>query len=158
MIDFAKKWISDHRSFVNYFLISCFVTVLDIALSFGVEKGLTATSVAADKAALIGNAVGVITGFIVQYFLCTKKVYAGSSLRTMVIFFLTWLLGLALAEGIIYVVRTLIFHDAEGMLYFLIGKGFSIVIPFFITYFIRKMLIPARETADNTTEEAENRE
>ena len=92
-----------------------------------------------------------------QYFLCTKKVYAGSSFRTMVIFFLTWLLGLGLAEGIIYVVRTLIFHDAEGMLYFLIGKGFSIVIPFFVTYFIRKMLIPARNT-ETTTEEEENHE
>ena len=158
MIEFAKKWIAVHKGFVNYFLISCFVTVLDIALSFGVEKGLSAASVAADKAALIGNAVGVITGFIVQYFLCTKKVYAGSSLRTMVIFFLTWLLGLALAEGIIYVIRTLVFHDAEGMLYFLIGKGFSIVIPFFITYFIRKMLIPARETETNKAEEAESHE
>ncbi len=153
MISTAKKWISEHKGFVNYFLISCFVTVLDIAVSFGLEKCLVAFfEVDASKAALAGNAVGVVTGFIVQYFLCTKKVYAGSNAKTLVIFFLTWLLSLGLAEGIIYVVRTLIFKDAEGIIYFIIGKAFSIIIPFFFTYFLRKALIPSKSDDINNEE------
>lgn len=145
MIGILKKWINEHKSFVNYFLISCFVTVLDIAVSFGLEKCLIMLfEVDASKAALAGNAAGVVTGFIVQYFLCTKKVYAGSNAKTLIIFFFTWLLSLGLAEGIIYVVRTLIFKDAEGIICFLIGKAFSIIIPFFFTYFLRKMLIPQK--------------
>ena len=163
MIAFAKEWISKHKGFVNYFLISCFVTVLDVIVSFGLEKCLiTLFSVDASKAALAGNATGVITGFIVQYFLCTRRVYVGSSAKTLIIFFLTWLLSLGFAEGIIYVVRTLIFHDAEGMIYFLVGKAFSIVLPFFLTYFLRKALIPSREEPkepqedDTDKEETEN--
>jgi hypothetical protein len=150
MIETAKKWINEHKGFVNYFLISCFVTVLDIAVSFGLEKCLVLFFEAdASKAALAGNAAGVITGFIVQYFLCTKKVYAGSNAKTLIIFFLTWLLSLGLAEGIIYVVRTLIFKDADGVVYFLVGKAFSIVIPFFFTYFLRKALIPSKPDEKN---------
>ena len=145
MVQFIKTWINDHKGFVNYFLISCFVTLLDIAVSFVTEKGLTAASVDPSKASLAGNALGIIVGFIVQYFLCTKKVYAGSSARTLIIFFLTWAIGFAFAEGIIYVIRTLIFHDAEGILYFLIAKFFSIALPFFLTYFLRKILIPAKD-------------
>ena len=141
----VKKWISEHRSFVNYFLISCFVTVLDVIVSFGLEKCLVLLfEVEASKAALAGNAAGVITGFIIQYFLCTKKVYAGSNAKTLIIFFLTWLLSLGLAEGIIYSVRTLIFKNAEGVIYFLVGKALSIIIPFFFTYFLRKALIPQK--------------
>ena len=125
-------------------MISCFITVLDIVVSFCVEKGISAGFPDFTGAALIGNAAGVITGFIAQYILCIRKIYAGSNLRTMVIFFLTWLLNIGIAEGIIYVVRSLIFHNADGMIYFLVGKGVSIVIPFFITYFLRKKLIPEK--------------
>lgn len=139
-----KSWIREHHNFVIYFTISCFITVLDVFVSFVVEKGISVGFPAFTGAALIGNAAGVITGFIVQYILCTRKIYAGSNLRTMMIFFLTWLLNIGIAEGIIYVVRSLIFHNADGMIYFLVGKGVSIIIPFFITYFLRKKLIPEK--------------
>ena len=144
MIDFLKTWTKEHKSFVNYFLISCFVTILDVLVSLLSEKSIS-LFLDNTKSALIGNAAGIIVGFTVQYFLCTKKVYAGSSIRTLIIFFLTWALGFGMAEGIIYVVRTLIFHDAENMIYFLTAKAFSIAIPFFITYFLRKAFIPERE-------------
>lgn len=144
MIDYVKNWTKKHKGFVNYFLISCFVTILDVLTSLITEKSLS-LFLNNTKSALIGNAAGVIIGFTVQYFLCTKKVYAGSSAKTLLIFFVTWVLSLGVAEGIIYVIRTLIFHDAEEIIYFLVAKAFSIVIPFFITYFIRKALIPQRE-------------
>ena len=143
LTDFAENWLKEHRNFVAYFLICCFVTVLDIVVSLVVEK-LLLMACAPSTAALVGNATGVVAGFIVQYILCTKKVYAGSSWRTLIIFFVTWLIGLAFAELIIYVTRTLIFHDAEGLIYFLIGKFFSIALPFFLTYYLRKITIPAR--------------
>lgn len=127
-----KNWINEHRAFVNYFFISCFVTIIDVVVSRVCEA--FTVSVAA-------NTIGVVVGFVIQYFLCTKKVYEGSSMWTLLIFFATWLVGLALADLIIYVVRVLIFGNADGILYFLVGKFFSIAIPFFVTYFIRKKLI-----------------
>lgn len=130
-----KKWIKEHRAFSNYFMISCFVTIIDILLSRVCELFTVA---------VVANTIGVVVGFIIQYFLCTKKVYAGSSVRTLIIFFVTWLLGLGLADLIIYVVRVLIFNDDNGFGYFLIAKFFSIAVPFFVTYFIRKKFIPEK--------------
>ena len=131
-----KQWIKAHRSFVIYFLISVFVTLVDIVVSRVSERFVDI---------VIANTIGVVTGFVIQYFLCTRKIYAGSSVKTAVIFFVTWLFGLGLANLIVYVVRVLIFHNSEGIIYYLIGKGASIVIPFFILYFIRKKLIPAKK-------------
>lgn len=135
MVSKIKQWIKTHKAFVTYFLISVFVTVVDIVLSRVCERFVDI---------IIANTIGVVTGFVIQYILCTRKIYAGSSVRTAVIFFLTWLFGLGLANLIVYVVRVLIFSNREGLIYYLIGKGASIAIPFFILYFIRKKLIPAK--------------
>ena len=136
MISKINQWIKAHRSFVIYFLISVFVTLVDIVVSRVSERFVDV---------VIANTIGVVTGFVIQYFLCTRKVYAGSSVKTAVIFFLTWLFGLGLANLIVYIVRIKIFDNREGLIYYLIGKGASIVIPFFILYFIRKKLIPAKK-------------
>ena len=136
MTDKINQWIKAHRSFVIYFLISVFVTLVDIVVSRFSERFVDV---------VIANTIGVVTGFIIQYFLCTRKVYAGSSIKTAIIFFVTWLLGLGLANLIVYVVRVLIFENRDGIIYYLIGKGASIAIPFFVLYFIRKKLIPAKK-------------
>ena len=137
MTDKINQWIKAHRSFVIYFLISVFVTLVDIVVSRISERFVDV---------VIANTIGVVTGFIIQYFLCTRKVYAGSSIKTAIIFFVTWLFGLGLANLIVYVVRVLIFENRDGIIYYLIGKGASIAIPFFVLYFIRKKLIPAKKS------------
>ena len=144
----SRQWLKNHYYFCAYLSICLFVMVLDIVVSFLCEK-LCLHFTDVSKAALIGNAVGVFTGFVVQYILCTKKVYEGSSGRTLLIFFATWVVGLLFAEGIVYVVRTLIFHDAEGIIYFLIAKFFSVVFPFFLTYYLRKITLPPKKLQDN---------
>ena len=147
-----KQWFHDHYHFSVYFCICVFVMVLDIVVSFLVEK-LCLFFTDVSLSALIGNAVGVFVGFVVQYVLCTKKVYAGSSGRTLAIFFATWVIGLLFTEAIVYVVRTLIFKNAEGMFYFLVAKFFSVVFPFFLTYFIRKVLLPPRILEESNSNE-----
>ena len=135
MISKIKEWIKAHRSFVIYFTISVFVTLVDIVVSRVCERFVDV---------VIANTIGVVTGFIIQYFLCTRKIYTGS-VKSAIIFFVTWLFGLGLANLIVYVVRVLIFENREGFIYYLIGKGASIAIPFFVLYFIRKKLMPAKK-------------
>ena len=125
-----------HKAFIWYFSISVIATVVDVVVSRLSERIFPI---------VIANTMGVVAGFILQYFLCTAKVYAGSSKRTALIFLVTWFGALLLADGIVYVVREVIFDNRDGLCYYLIGKGCSIAIPFFITYFIRKKLIPAKE-------------
>ena len=64
------------------------------------------------------------------------------------------MLALGLADLIVYVVREKIFSGNDGMIPFLVAKGASIVIPFFITYFVRKALIPVG--SDKNKEEQVN--
>lgn len=146
-MDHLKNLVKSHRYFIVYFLISVFITILDVITSFSLENLLRTYFPDFSGAALTGNAVGVIVGFVVQYILCTRKIYAGSSLKTIVIFFLTWILNIGMAEGIIYFIRTIVFQNKDGVLYFLTGKCVSIVIPFFITYFLRKRFIPTKKQA-----------
>lgn len=133
MSEGIKKFITERKTFITYLLISVFVTVIDVILSRICEIWFEE---------VIANTIGVVVGFIIQYILCSHKVYRSKTIKTLVIFFVTWLLALGLADLIVYVVREKIFSGNDGMIPFLVAKGASIVIPFFITYFVRKALIP----------------
>lgn len=125
-------WIQQHRAFSNYFLISLSLLFFDVICSRFCENFVGVVE---------ANTISLVLGFIIQYFLCAKKVYHNNDVRTAVIFFLTWLLALGMADSIVYIFRVMIFDNRTEFLYFLIAKGFSIVIPFFFIYFLRKRLI-----------------
>ena len=125
-------WIQQHRAFSNYFLISLSLLFFDVICSRFCENFVGVVE---------ANTISLVLGFIIQYFLCAKKVYHTNDVRTAVIFFLTWLLALVMADSIIYIFRVIIFDNRTEFLYFLVAKGFSIVIPFFFIYFLRKRLI-----------------
>lgn len=120
------------KAFCNYLLISVTVTFADVLISYLMEF-------AVDKIA--ANTTGMIGGFILQYFLTAKHVYNYKNLRSFLLFLATFLLGLVLANGIVYVSRVYLFQDQDTFLAFLVSKGLSIVFPFFVTYFLRKKLI-----------------
>ena len=127
-----KKQYFSHKSFYLYLAISIFVTVLDMTASRISEKFVDI---------IIANSIGIITGFIIQYFLTSKHVYNSKSIKTFVKFLLTFFFGFILANSIIYICRVLIFGGSENFFAFIVSKGFSIIIPFFIIYFIRKYWI-----------------
>ena len=133
MIGIIKKQVIAHKSFLWYTGISVFVTGIDVMVSRLSELLL--------HHAVIANTIGVVTGFIIQYFLTSRKVYNSRNMRTFVIFLLTFLLGLVLANLIVFVSRGYLFHGSDGALAFLVSKGLSIVLPFFVMYFIRKKLL-----------------
>lgn len=117
---------------IRYGAISVFVTVIDIFVS---RLGENYTNM------IIANTIGVVTGFVIQFFLTAKYVFRSKGIYAFNVFLGTFLFGLFLANGIVYVVRVLAFESQDSLLIFFIGKFFSIVIPFFITYIIRKKLL-----------------
>jgi len=124
--------IKKHEDFIKYLLISGFVTILDIVTSWGCEFLLPI---------LIANSIGIITGFVVQYFMTTKYVYNKKNIKVFLKFFITFIIGFILANLIVYICREFIFDGKNNTLAFLISKGLSIVIPFFVMYYIRKIWI-----------------
>lgn len=134
IIEFTKRQIKEHEKFLIYISISAFVTIIDVLISrvgeFFVDR-------------LIANTLGVVTGFIIEYCLASKRVYNSKNMRTLIIYIFTFFMGLAMANGIVYVCREFLFHNSDSFISFLISKGFSVVIPFFFMYFLRKWLIIA---------------
>lgn len=128
----SKTLYCRFRSFLRYGMISVFVTIIDVLVS-------RVSEITFDP--VVANTIGVIVGFIIQYFLTAQHVYNNKDLRTFIVFLLTFFIGLILANVIVFFSRNFLFVDMETNLAFLISKGFSIVVPFFITYFIRKKFI-----------------
>ena len=131
-MQFIRKMLQDHKGFIIYLLISCFVTVVDVGLSFSLEN-LIGT--------FFANAIGVVTGFILQYILMSRKVFNRSDMRAFIVFILTFIAGLILAQAIVVGSRRWLFHGQDTILAFIVSKGLSIVIPFFFMYFTRKKLL-----------------
>lgn len=134
--EYLKTQMRLHKSFLLYGIISVFVTLVDVATCRICE--IRISSVAA-------NTVGVVTGFIIQYFLTARHVYNKNNIKSFIVFLWTFLIGLIVANTIVYVFRTFIFNGADSNLAFLTSKGFSIVLPFFLMYFLRKKFMPVAD-------------
>jgi len=132
VIEKIKNIFSGAGQLSRYMVISVSVTVVDVIISYCLEWVMLPNA---------ASAIGTVTGFIIQYFLVTKHVFAGRTKRAMLIFFLTFLLGLALAQAIIYFFRQWVFVGNDSTIVFLVSKGMSMVIPFFVTYALRKKLM-----------------
>ncbi len=128
-------FIRNHKAFIAYGLISVFVTVIDIVVCRFCEQFTTP---------VIANTIGVIVGFIIQYFLTARHVYNTKSMKSFLLFFFTFLLNLLMANVIVFVSRTYLFDNSASNTAFLISKAASIVFPFFITYYLRKNVMPSR--------------
>ncbi len=131
-----KNLIIDHKAFLMYGIISVFVTIVDVVVCRLCEHFLSP---------VVANTIGVVTGFIIQYFLAARHVYNTKSMKSFIIFLATFFLNLLMANGIVYVCRSIIFDNSTDNISFLVSKAASIVFPFFITYFIRKKLMPSEE-------------
>lgn len=140
-----KTMLVEHKSFLAYGVISVAVTVVDVIVSRLSESlfGMIISSVS--TVPVIANATGVITGFIIQYFLTAKFVYNTKSTKSFVVFLATFFLNLLFATAIVFAFRTILFDNSDSMIAFLISKGVSIVLPFFVTYFIRKKIMPTEK-------------
>lgn len=137
--EFLKEQIRLHKAFLLYGIISVFVTLVDISVCRISEIWLE--SVAA-------NTIGVITGFIIQYFLTARHVYNKNNLKSFIVFLWTFFVGLVFANSIVYIFRTFVFVGSDSGIAFMISKGFSIVLPFFLMYFLRKKLMPPSDGSE----------
>jgi len=119
---------------ILYMLISTLVAVIDTTIVWVMYKLLHIDLVAS-------NTTGVVTGFIIHYRLSSKSVFKTShSISGFIIYFGTFLLGLACADWLIYFGETKLFDSLNEHISFLLSKGVSVLLPFFVLYFIRKFL------------------
>lgn len=131
-----KLWqkYKEAPKFVIYFLNSCFVTGLDVICVWILYR-LCGINV------VVANTIGVLLGFVIDYILSAKFVFkTAEGTLGFVVYFVTFLLGLVLGDVTIYQGETALFLWVPEQYRFLFSKGLSIILPFFVMYFLRKIL------------------
>lgn len=89
----------------------------------------------------IANTAGVVTGFFLSYFLSLKTVFdTQHGIGAFAIYGSTSIIGLILANYLITTTYAFSIAYFPKWFAFLLSKGVSIVLPFFVMYFMRKYL------------------
>lgn len=130
-----------------YLLNSVLVCIIDTAIVWLLYRMMSVNIVTA-------NTVGVVSGFFIHYLLSSKSVFRTDfGLKGFTVYFTTFLLGLIFADWLIYLGENIIFPELGNDIRFLLSKGISIILPFFVLYFIRKFLFHMLNLKDtrNTT-------
>lgn len=144
-----KKKISDLLviPMIRYMINSIFVSIIDVFIVWLLYRGIHINLVTA-------NSVGVITGFIIHYSISSKSVFQtklGPS--GFAVYFGTFLLGLALADWLIFTGERYFFLNINKNLSFLLNKGISVLLPFFILYYLRRYLFNMLNTKVTNSKE-----
>ena len=124
----------------KYFLISCLASIVDLGISnylYQIEQ----------VNYLIACNLGIAMGFLFQYFIGMKYVFkGGSQSKSFLIYLGTFAIGLLMASTTMWISYNIL------NLSFLYSKLMSMLVPFFITYFVRKALLGARNGETNKYE------
>ncbi len=128
-----KQLFKRFSTLFRYGINSVVTTVVDTAIVWILVK-MGISIVAA-------NTTGVIVGFLLGYVLTAAYVFqAAKGKMGFVIYFGTFLIGLVLADYLIWLGNTRLFTAFSESVNFLLSKGLSIVVPFFVMYFLRKIM------------------
>lgn len=128
------KGISQQKPFVKYLVYSGIVTVIDSILVWILMTYLNINLVYA-------NTIGVILGFFIHYALASKSIFnANYGWIGFLIYGGTFIIGLFLAGIIIHFCYQELSHFLVEEASFIVSKGASVVIPFFVLYFMRRYL------------------
>lgn len=129
-----QKIFTRFRKLFQYLFYSILSTILDTAIVWVLYSWLDVNITAA-------NTVGVVAGFVLSYVLSTRQVFdTDYGISGFLVYFGTFLFGLVLADVLITVSNQALVPHLAQWLAFLVSKGISVVLPFFILYFLRKFL------------------
>lgn len=118
-----------HTSFAKYFIVSCVVSLFDFMIAYILYYTLGIHY-------LMACNLGIVAGFLLQYYLCVTYVFEkGTFLNSFAIFLITFITGFVLAD------ITMWASFDRFRFPFILSKGLSMAVPFFLTYIFRKGLL-----------------
>lgn len=129
--------IKKYHKIIKYGIFSVLSLVVDASVFMLLFNKL-------ELSLLVSNTVAMCVGFVVQFVLASKQVFGVSiTFKTLLVYILTTLLGFGIANLTIYVSFYYIFIGNE-----IISKLLSVVLPFFVMYFLRKFIFDKWFTND----------
>ena len=122
------------RKILQYLFYSILSTILDVIvvwIAFHMAGIGLATA----------NTMGIVTGLIVSYVLSLKSVFdTKHGISAFSVYLFTSLIGMVLANWLITTTYDFSILYCPEWFAFLFSKGVSVVLPFFVMYFMRKYL------------------
>lgn len=129
-----KEKVKSNPLLIRYLIYSMIVTVLDITAVY-IGNRILGWSL------ITSNTFGVMLGFIIHYSLSSKKVFNTEyGAMGFIIYLGTFVLGLIIANFLIYISYEYIFKGLNLDANLILSKGVSVVLPFFLLYYSRKFL------------------
>ena len=128
----VKLFYNKYNSIIKYFTYSCISTLADVLIVRTLFYFFNVSIV-------LSNTIGVVCGFIISYILSSKRIFnAEVGMTSFLIYFGTFILGLILSNFIIDKTYCITIRYLPEKAAFWNGKCVSVVIPFFVMYYIRK--------------------
>lgn len=105
------------------------------------------------------NTIGILFGSVVHYFCVTRSVFRSSvNWKTAAVYISTFLLGIVIQNTVVWTTVRLLGNAVGNDLRYLIAKAVSLVVSFFVMYYIRKYCYrrvsgnPSEKTGDSYKE------
>ncbi len=129
-----KKLINKYKKSLTYIAVSLctatFETIIGLICInvFGLHE-------------VVANTIGVCIGTTLHYFLITRKVFDKSvGVKTILIYILTFFIGLALQDTVVGVVSAILKNVIDANISYIVSKFCSLAVSFVIMYQVRKFL------------------
>lgn len=122
------------RKILQYLFYSILSTILDVIVVW-IAFHMAGIDLA------IANTMGIVTGFVLSYVLSLKSVFeARHGISAFTVYLSTSAVGMLLANFLITSTYDLSILYCPKWFAFLLSKGVSVVLPFFVMYFMRKYI------------------
>lgn len=122
------------RKILQYLFYSILSTILDVIVVW-IAFHMAGIDLA------IANTMGIVTGFVLSYVLSLKSVFeARHGISAFTVYLSTSAVGMLLANFLITSTYDLSILYCPKWIAFLLSKGVSVVLPFFVMYFMRKYI------------------
>lgn len=120
---------------VRYIMCSCFTMAIEMVLGLLFLKLFC-------MGAVIANTIAMIIGAVIHYYLVSKGVFGSDINATNTVSYIgTFVVGMILQNLVLKTCYSYVLIVLFEELRYVISKGVSVVLPFTVTYLLRKILL-----------------
>lgn len=129
-----NELILRHKQILKYLSCSIFTAVVETVAGYYL-KGMFSINI------VVANTISIFVGMIIHYVLVSKTVFERDyDLWSIFVYAATFLIGIVLQNAIICVAYEALRFRSIDFIRYVLSKGFSLGIPFFAIYYLRKKL------------------
>lgn len=128
------KMIDKYGKIIKYLFCSIVSAVVEITFGWLLLQFLSDNI-------LVTNTIAIFIGAVAHYFLTMIFVFhQKNGWKSVFVYVVTFVFGLLLQNGVIWLFYDMFLVDTPHLVRYVLSKGFSLVIPFAVVYYVRNLL------------------